>query len=145
MYSLKLATLAACLIATLGACGGDVTDSQDQPSRTGDEESDFRNRGDSKRIERKYDRRKHHREHRDAGASSSGGSGGASCEPPRDAGASGGGGIAGGGGLGGGGGSSGGKSCTSPDVCEGCGFAGPFGCCKADGKCGCSWYPTYCF
>ncbi|HEY6556941.1 MAG TPA: hypothetical protein VI072_06695 [Polyangiaceae bacterium] len=137
MRSLKLGTLAACLIATLGACGGDVTDSRDQPSRTEDEDS--RNREESKRDRRKYTERW------DAGASSAGGSGGASCEPPRDAGASGGGGLTGGGGLGGGGGSSGGKSCTSPDVCEGCGFAGPFGCCKADGKCGCSWAPSYCF
>lgn len=144
MHSLKLGTLAACLIATLGACGGDVVDSQDQPSRTGDDESNFKNREDSKRGKR--DRRKRHPERRDAGASSSGGSGGASCEAPRDAGASGGGGLAGSAGLGGGGGSAGAKSCTSDSQCEeGCGFLGPVPCCRGDGKCGCSLSPVYCW
>ena len=142
MHTWKVGTLVACLIASVGACGGDVADSQDQPStlRGDDEESE---RGKHK------GRKPRPRKPRDGGAPSSGGSGGASCETPPDAGVAGGGGLSddgGGGGLAGsGGGGTGGATQCVPSHCPSCGFLGPISCCKSDGGCGCTWFPTYCF
>lgn len=44
------------------------------------------------------------------------------------------------------GGSGGGAPTCDPSQCPGCGFAGPFGCCRDDGSgCGCTWAPLYCW
>jgi hypothetical protein len=63
---------------------------------------------------------------------------GAACEPIQ----SGTGGITGAGGKAGTGGgtSTGGASCDNTK-CGGCGPAGPFGCCRNDHTCGCTWAP----
>ncbi|HMJ10040.1 MAG TPA: hypothetical protein VK524_01480 [Polyangiaceae bacterium] len=42
------------------------------------------------------------------------------------------------------GGSSGAPQCN-PRTCPTCSFVGPFGCCRQDGSCGCTWFPVYCF
>lgn len=54
---------------------------------------------------------------------------------------SGSGGAAGSGGVGGQTAGSGGGSTCDPKSCKNCSVAGPLGCCKHDGTCGCTWAP----
>lgn len=68
---------------------------------------------------------------------------GGQCEPePTNTGGAGGA-SAGGGGVTGTGGTP--APTCDPKACTGCGAPGPFGCCKNNGECGCSWAPGgYC-
>ena len=66
------------------------------------------------------------------------------CVAPGSGGSGGAGGAGGAGAAGGAGGAGGGGSCV-PTSCPGCSVVGPFPCCNAARRCGCTWAPgAYC-